>query len=325
VAVLALGMGAIGAASVVLITSILSFLISSAVIARRIGPPRWRPDRHIWARTFLPASSFFVIAILLTLENMLGPLLLSRAYGPVAVGTYTAAATLINLLQILPISFRKAVLPLMAQAYATRRAQAVRIMGQSLRLLLATTLFLAITASLLAAPVLQVLYRGEFAGASSVFILLVWAFVFTACAIPHGRMIVVANHQGRFILFHVLSLLINLGLVLWWMPTMGAQGVALATLLSSAFLFFAGMVYVVQSIERWPVETVLRGPLIAGALMLAVVLGLQELHVPLLLAMLPGWCLYGLVLWELRVFSMDDMRLLRQFIRRQRTTVLDST
>jgi O-antigen/teichoic acid export membrane protein len=266
-----------------------------------------------------------VIAVLLTLENMIGPLLLSFSYGPVAVGSYTAAATLINLLNILPISFRKAVLPLMSQAYTTTRKQAVRIMAQSLRLLLATTLFIAITASLLASPVLTLLYRGEFADATPVFIMLVWAFVFTTCSIPHGRMIVVANHQGRFILFHVASLLINLGLVLLLMPTMAVQAVALATLVSSAFIFVAGILYVLRYIERWPVDTVLRGPLIAGALMLAVAWTLHMLHVPLILAILPGWCVYGVVLWALRVFSVDDMRLLRQFIRRQQATVLDST
>lgn len=324
-AVLAMGVGAVGAASVVLTTSILSFLIYSGIIARRLSPPCWRPDWHIWAQSFFPASSFFVIAVLLTLENMIGPLLLSFSYGPVAVGSYTAAATLINLLNILPISFRKAVLPLMSQAYTTTRKQAVRIMAQSLRLLLATTLFIAITASLLASPVLTLLYRGEFADATPVFIMLVWAFVFTTCSIPHGRMIVVANHQGRFILFHVASLLINLGLVLLLMPTMAVQAVALATLVSSAFIFVAGILYVLRYIERWPVDTVLRGPLIAGALMLAVAWTLHMLHVPLILAILPGWCVYGVVLWALRVFSVDDMRLLRQFIRRQQATVLDST
>ncbi len=323
--VLASGLDAIGAASVVLIISILSFLIYSAVIARYIAPPRWKPDWQVWTTFFWSASSFFIIAILLTLESVIGPLLLSRVHGTVAVGVYAAATSLINLLQILPISFRQAVLPLMSHAYTHAREQATRIMAQSLRLLLTTTVFIAITASLLAAPALNLLYGGKFADATPVFITLVWTFLFATCSIPHGRMIVVANHQGRFILFHLLSLALNFTLVLLLMPTMVVLGVALATLASSSFIFFAGLIYVQAYIERWPVGSVLWRPLVAGILMLSVAWLLHVLRLPLVVTLVSSWGVYAVAIWGLRVFSADDVRLLQQVFRRRQAPVLDST
>lgn len=317
VVVLALGGGATGAASVVLATSMLTFLAYAAIIARRIGPPRWHPDWRIWRQSLRPAGSFFVIALLLTLEHVLGPLLLSRLHGMVAVGVYSAAANLINLLRILPTSFRQAILPLMAQAATTSRHEALRMMAQSLRLLLTATLFLTINLSLLAPPLLTLLYKGRFVEATPVFITLVWAFLFTTCAIPHGRMIVVVNHQGRFIPFHLMSLVLNLALVLVLLPLLGVYGVALATLASSCFIFVAGVVYVQRHVKRWPVGLLLRGPLTAGALMLVGVWALQLAHLPLALALPGGWLIYGAALWGLRVFSLEDVRLLQRLIRRR--------
>jgi O-antigen/teichoic acid export membrane protein len=322
--VLALGGGAMGAAGAVLATSIISFILYTAIVARRIAPPQWKPDWHIWTRSFLPAGSFFIIAILLTLENALGPLLLSRYYGPVAVGVYSAASNLINILNMLPTSFRQAILPLMTSAYVQAQEQAIRILSQSLRMLLTITLFLGVNASLIAAPLLGIVYQGKFADAAPVFIALIWAFTFTTCAIPHGRMIVVTNHQGMFIPFHFVSMVLNLVLSLLLMRTMAVLGVALATMASSFFIFLAGLVYVQLRIQRWPVARVIRGPVVAAILMMAGVWVLHMMHVPLLLAMLPGWLIYGGALWGLRVFSLDDIRLIQQFIRRRRA-VLDST
>lgn len=315
--VLGMGQGAVQASLVVLAASFLALVLHNRVVSQRIGPPVWSLDWNVWSRFFAPAVVFYLISVFITIEASAGPLLLSLRYDPVAVGTYAAAANLIALLNIVPLSFRQAILPILTSIYASTPEQAVRVVAQSLRLLLITTLLIALSLSFLVDLLVPILYQGHFTEAIPVLITLIWGFVFTCCAIPHGRLIVVANHQNVFVPLHFTSMAINLLLTLLLLPAYGVMGVAVANLVSTAFIFLAGVVYVQLRLQRWPVARAVRGPLVAAALLLVSALLLRMVHVPLLLALGTGWILYGVTLWGLRVLSHEDVRWLQQLVRRR--------
>jgi O-antigen/teichoic acid export membrane protein len=313
---LALGTGAVGAGSVVLATSLASLVLHGWVVSRRIGQPSWQIDWHLWRRYRNPAIVFCLIAISMTLEGVQDTLLLSRLYGPVAVGIYAAATNLISILNILPQGLRQAILPVMSQFYMQGRDHALRLMGQSLRLVLALVLLIGLSATLLSDYGLQLLYQGRFAAAAPVLITLTWAFVFTCCAIPNARLIVAAGHQNVFVPVHVVSMLVNLGLNLALQPRFGAQGAAWARLASSALVCLFGIIYVQLRIQRWPIGGLVRGPLAAVVAALICAAALQAAQVSPLVVLGLAWLIYGAGLWSMRVFNLDDLRRLRQFMRR---------
>jgi O-antigen/teichoic acid export membrane protein len=314
---LALGSGAVGAGSVVLVTSLASLVLHGWAVSRRIGPPSWRLDRQLWRRYQTPAIVFCLIAICMTLEGVQDTLLLSRLYGPAAVGIYAAAANLISILNILPQGLRQAILPVMAQLYTQSHDLALRLVGQSLRLVVVLTLLIGLSATLVGDYGLQLLYNGRFVGAAPVLITLIWAFVFATCAIPNARLIVVAGRQNVFVPVHVVSMLLNLGLNLALQPQLGAQGAAWARLASSALVCLFGMIYVQLRIQRWPIASQVRGPLAAVAAALICAAALQVFQLPPLVLLGVSWVVYGTGLLSLRVFNLEDLRRLREFVRRR--------
>ncbi|MFL5807778.1 MAG: flippase [Roseiflexaceae bacterium] len=314
---LALGSGAVGAAIVVLITSIASLILHGAVVAQRIGAPRWKLEWSLLLRYLGPAASFCLIAIFMTLDGLQDTLLLSRNYGPITVGVYAAATNMLSILSILPQGLRQAILPVMTKMYMQGPDSAVRLVGQSLRIVLVVALLIALSATLMSEYVLNLLYHGRFAAATPVLIILVWAFVFTCCAIPSARLIVVVGRQSVFLPATFISMLLNLGLNLFLQPRIGVQGAALARLASAVLLCLFGMVYVQRHIQHWPIGSVVRGPLAAVAAALLCAVALQMAQAPILAVLGVCWLVYGAGLWGLRVFNHEDLGRLRQFVRRR--------
>jgi len=314
---LALGSGAVGAGSVVLATSLTSLALHAWVVTRRIASPSWGFDRQLWRRYRKPAIVFCLIAICMTLEGVQDTLLLSRLYGPIAVGSYAAAANLISILNILPQGLRQAILPVMTQFYMQSRDYALRLVGQSLRLVLVLTLLIGLSATLVGDYVLRLLYHGRFVGAAPVLITLVWAFALATCAIPNARLIVAAGRQNIYVPVHVVSMLLNLGLNLILQPRLGAQGAAWARLASAALVCLFGIIYVQVRIQRWPIGGVVRGPLAAVVAALIGAAALKSLELPPLVLLGAGWLIYGAGLWSMRVVNLEDLRRIRQFVRRR--------
>ncbi len=318
--VLMQGHGASGAAMVVLAASITSLVLHATIVSWRIGPPCWRLDRELWRIYFRPASVFFVIAIATTVEGTQDSLLLSRLYGPAIVGVYAAATGLISILNILPQGFRQAVLPVLTDVYTNARDKTIPIVAQSLNLILTLTLLISLTLTLAIDDILSILYHGRFATAGPVFVTLVWAFVLMCCAIPNARLIVVAGKQDVYVPIHIISMLLNLGLNLWLQPWLNVQGAALARLASASLICGFGIIYVQMRIQRWPVVHIIVRPLAAAGTALIIMISLRMLHVPLWLTLPVGWGIYGGMIWQLRVFSAENVRWMHQLMRRRVVT-----
>lgn len=319
--ILAFGGTALGAAVTVLAASLLSLTLYGWVVATRCVPPHWRLDLNLLRTYFRPALTFYLLAVFMMLEGVQDTLLLSRTHGPQAVAAYGAATNIIVALNILPHSFRQAVLPIMARLYTNARDQVIHIVAHSLRLLLTGTLLISLSLTIMIEPILSTLYRGHYANAASVFVTLVCAFVFSSCAIPNARLIIVSGQQGIFVPLHLVSMLLNLALNLVLQPYFGAQGAAFSRLASAGLVCLFVTVYVQWRVQRWPILSVVQGPIVACAVAFSIMVVLQHLHVALPVVLVGSWLTYGLGLWALRVLNTQDMRQLVRFFRPVRRSV----
>jgi O-antigen/teichoic acid export membrane protein len=302
------GGGALASAWIVLVTSIVSCLCYLWLIQKSFGWPRCSLDHTFWrvnARAELP---LLLIALMSTVEGSFDALLLSRSGNAVLVGVYAAAAGVLNILLMLPQTYRQIILPIMTTWYYTLRERAFTIYVQSIRVLLVLSLLISASLTLVADHILPFLYHNEFLPAISVFQILVWSFVFSSINVPNGRLMLTAGRQLASVPIQVSSMVLNIALNVALQPMLGPQGAAIARVASTALFFIWSFVFVQRNIYAADVWSVAAAPIGAVLCMIVATLGLRWLNVHWLLALASGWVAYVIALVAFRGISPAELR-----------------
>lgn len=317
------GGDAVAAAWIVLITSIAACLGYLWIIQRSFGWPRCSFDREFWrlnARAELP---LLLVALMATVEGSFDALMLSRGDNALMVGIYAAATGILNVLLMLPQTYRQIILPIMTSWYYTLRERAYTIYVQSGRVLLIVALFISASLTLVADQILPILYHNQFLPAISVIQILVWSFVFSSINVPNGRLMLVAGRQVASVPIQVGSVVLNIALNLILQPTLGPQGAAIARVASTALFFIWSFVYVQRHIYAANVWSIAAAPIGAVLCMLAVTLGLRWLNIHWILALASGWVVYVVALLAFRGVSLAELRgLIALGLRRDAQTIV---
>jgi O-antigen/teichoic acid export membrane protein len=306
--ILLAGGDALASAWIVLGTSIVSCLGYLWLIQKSFGWPRCSFDRAFWmvnARAELP---LLLIALMSTVEGSFDALLLSRSGNAVLVGVYAAATGILNVLLMLPQTYRQIILPIMTTWYHTLRERAFTIYVQSGRVMLILSLLLSASLTLVADQLLPILYHNEFLAAISVTQILVWSFVFTSITVPNGRLILTAGRQAVSVPIQVGSVVLNIALNVSLQPVLGPQGAAIARVASTALVFVWSFVYVQVNIYAADIWSAAAAPIGAALCLIGATLGLRWLGVHWLLALAAGWMAYAIALVAFRGISPAELR-----------------
>jgi len=186
---------------------------------------------HNWAFHWPDVRAVFAASVMLAVLGLLGMfyqkaglLLLSTLGGATLTGLYSSALRVVEAAKLVHLATLTALYPRMAQP---RAAGAVRL---SFWLLLAWALALALGLSLLALPVVNLLYGVAFASAAPILSILAWTLVpYTVNAFL--SLAFIASHQPRTVGWALTVSLIGLGFFsLFWIPAYGLSGAAWAVL-----------------------------------------------------------------------------------------------
>lgn len=207
---------------------------------------RWGFDRRRAAelvRTSLPlaVSGFFVIGLMQADRIMLGGMA-----GEHEAGLYAAASLLSAPWYTVPVIIGASVAPTLTELHEHRRSDYERKLGEVFAGTTALSLAIGAAVSLLAAPLIGLIFGSAFDGAAPVLVIHVWTGVFVAHVSIRTRALLIED-RGRVILaLSGLTLLANVALNALLIPRGAALGAATASLLSWALaaavlpLLFAG-------------------------------------------------------------------------------------
>ena len=186
-------------------------------------------------RRLLSASWPLILSGLANAINLrVDQLMLGTMIGPEAVGTYAAAARLSEVWYFVPVAIAASVFPAMVRAHAGQRGRFQAWMSRLYDLMVALALPIAVGVSLLSAQLTFVLYGSGYANSGPILAIHVWAgpFVFLGAALSRW---LIAEDRLRFSLVrHGAGALVNLGLNLALIPSLGGVGAAISTLVSYA-------------------------------------------------------------------------------------------
>ena len=226
-----------------------------------------------------------------------------------SVGVYTAAATIVTALALLPQGIRTAVFPVLARRFRQDPASIGTVYLRVFKHLLVMALPIAAGISLLAGPIIDLIYPQEFEAAASVLRILVWSIVFYSLNILNSRVLIINNDQRLIARYLVVSLALNAALNVLLIPRLGLNGAAIAKVVASAAVFTQSEMATRRILSMPPLWRVSMRPALACALMSGLVLLSADLSLWLRIGI--GGLVYFVSILALGVLSAKELTLWR--------------
>jgi len=210
------------------------------------------------------ASVYFYIDAVM-IRPLLGAGAAGHGTGEVAVAHYTAAYRLMTFVLMLPVLFSQVVFPVFSRLWASGPARVRPFFLRTTSFLAALGLLFPATIGLLQHDIMALIYPPDYApGAASLGILSL-AIVFVFCAYPHVLLLLAAGHQRLMMRISIGGAALNVALNLWWVPRMGIEGAAWATVVTELFVLSCAAVSVWRRTGlRYTPRVLLRPLLCAG-------------------------------------------------------------
>ncbi len=270
-----------------------------------------------WKRMLRAALPFGTAAVLVMLYYWNGSAVLSKLSGDEAVGIYNAAFRLVLGMSLVASAFAGAMYPVMSRLFVLDATRLGQVFTRSLRYMLLLAVPLGVLGSVLARPVVLMLYGVGYRAAVPVLIILSWWLAFVHLNCLSGHYFLSINRPKTLMLQTAASLGVDVGLNFLLIPRLGPVGAALAVLGAEA-VGFAILVWRQSSTAGH-----LHGGLLASSLVRS--LGAALATAPLVwlaarwhalagLAVATAGYIGGLV--ALRGFDAGDLATLKSMIRR---------
>lgn len=190
-----------------------------------------------WARARILLSQGWVIylgSIFAVLYMKIDQVMLKWLVGPEEVGVYAVAAQLSEAWYFLPIAIVASVFPKLIQLHESTPERFNERLQQLFDLLFMLAVLVACAVTLLADPLIGLLFGAAYQGAAPMLTIHVWAGVFIFMRALFSRWILIENALMFSLVTQGLGALVNVLLNALLIPRYHGEGAALATLISYA-------------------------------------------------------------------------------------------
>ena len=309
VAVLFVGFRLTGLTVVYVVGSVLALVMAWTQFVRHHHRPAVAIDiRRSWQR-IVEGAPFFVPSLIASAGSKVGIMILAGVSGDAAVGLYGAASGLVERLLIIPDGICSAFYPTMIGLYQRSPQEAGQLFRKFFFYLLLLGLPIAVGTTLLAGPILALVYGRGFAdGARILQILAWWTFATFASSLQFWTL--GAIHRERVGgLIAIGATVTNVLLSAILIPVYGATGAAAATLGSAllSFVLATGVLsrcLAVRLVDPRQLAKVV----VAVAMMALVCWWLRHANVALVVA--AGAAVYACAVWGFGIIDTADIQVL---------------
>jgi O-antigen/teichoic acid export membrane protein len=268
-AVLLLGWGVVGLAALAVPLTLLT-QIPMQIVIRRVAPDLrfgWRGAQRRLVSTVASFSfALFVSNSAGVVKTKTDEVVIAGALPLASVAPYSIARRLSELPTILTYQFVRVLLPLASELHGARQAERIRALYvASMRVTLALFIPVATALMVLAGPFLDAWVGPRYAGDADVAVILLAAAMLDMAMWPAASLLQGTNGHRLLAIFGSASALLNLGLSIALVRSVGVVGVALGTLVAAA-LEVAVVVPFAMRRYAIPAGTMVREALVPGLL-----------------------------------------------------------
>ncbi len=299
-------------AATIVAAIILSFLVSKTINWHRLSL-----DFKL-GRSMLQSGYAFGISTLLLMGSFhVDIFVLKYLKGATDVALFQLPYTIILRLSIIPVSFITALFPILSRLSdpsGLGREKLKNTVIQAYKFLLVISLLIVFLGMNFADEIILILAGTKFLKASISFQILIWLIIFSFNDFLQSLTLVALDKQRLLIIQNVICLIVNLMLDLALVPWYGYIGACIATLIAFGIRFLTGFMFISKSITGIPICTMMLKPILSFLVAGFFVLYFSESNI--VYVSLLGIILYLLIIFIARIFTFEELRLLRENIGR---------
>ncbi len=233
VAIILSDKGIIFFAFVLVLESALYAVLYIFFYTRHFGSIRaWRVNQATMAELFYDSLPLLLSTVSILIYARIDQVMLRHYIDATAVGIYDAAVRLSDAWYIIPNILLGSLFPALVNARKNPGSSyRMRIKHLSL-VLFVSSIVVAIPTSLFAEEIISVLYGASYEGSSTVLTIYIWSLAGFSLGQLMNMFLIAENYSSIYLVSSIVTVLINVGLNIVFIPLWGVNGAAFATLVS---------------------------------------------------------------------------------------------
>jgi O-antigen/teichoic acid export membrane protein len=303
-------------AMVYLISSIICLVFGFIICIWKFILPKIEIDTGLWKFLIVEAIPLTLASIFLLIAFKVDTVLLLIINGDEAVGYYNAAYGLMTALMFLPSVYVLAIFPLLSQLHVSSKDLLKRSYEKSFKYLIILGLPIAVGTTLIAGPIILLIYKSAFTPSIIALQILIWSIPIIFVNYIIGTAINSINKQGQMVKSTFIVMAMNIILNLLLLPKYGYVAASVITVLTelASFLFW----YHILNVNGYKLSLprILIKPVIASLVMGLSIVLMNMLGLNLIIVITLAVIIYFGVLYILKTFSEEDISLFKQVIGR---------
>lgn len=281
-----------------------------------VGTKPTAPTPQIWKKLLRQSIPFGIIGFTLGLSYKFDSVLLNIYRGDTETGYYNAAYSLVFSTVILSNIVNTALYPSMTRQAASEPHTLSKIYERALRYLLILSLPIAIGGATLADQIVPFLFGIEYAAAISILQIVIWVVPLMFASEFLGYIVVISGKESQIARAIMISTGFNVLLNFLLIPRFGVWSAAIMTLLTEIVLVSQYLWMLRDTLRYFNGYHVLLRPLVAALLMGGIAFLLHGV-LPLLLNVAIGVVVYAILLFVLKVLSIEEVKFFRSLGQRK--------
>lgn len=245
-AVVAAGLGVTPILGALLVSEVVGLLVVYR-LARPLVTFRVHADVVQWGRLLRSAAPLAVAMLLTAVVNRIDFVMLERMVSLEAVGLYSAAYRITNMLEKFPLFVMVTLFPIMSRLAAADPARLRDVYRKAVARLVLLGLPLGTAVTLTAPRLLALVFGDEYSVAGGALQFLVWSTVCLYVALVGGNLLISVGRERDSLLALVAGAAVNVGLNFLLIPRRGIEGAAIATAVSFAVI----LILTLTAVERY--------------------------------------------------------------------------
>lgn len=270
---------------------------------------------HLWRSLLVKSIPLGLSIIFVSIYYNLGSVMLSFWKNDQTVGWYNADSKLILLLITFINLYYSAAYPVISRLMKPQADEAQRIVHITSKFMIVALIPVAAGATILAHPLLNLLYGAEFTPGAPALQVLIWTTLIMSVGTMYGFTLIAAGKRSTYMWGVAIGALVNVIVNAALIPRFSAVGAALGTVIAE----FTVLIFMYVAMNRmifWsPLLQYLPKPLFAGACMAALLWFLPYQNVLVLIAIGAGAYLAVLVL--VRGVTRDELIAIRSLFQKE--------
>jgi O-antigen/teichoic acid export membrane protein len=284
------------------------------IFVNHFGKPRFRIKISTLKEFIKSALPIGFSILMIQIVHYIDTLMLGFMKSTEQVGHYSAAYKIIMILLTAVWCYQDAVFPVISNYYKTSLDSLKKIQSYSTKVMLTLTLPLSIGGTILAKPIMHLIYGGKYAPGVVALQILIWTVVVGSLHGVYVRGLIACDRQNKRLIIAIVHAFIVIALNFVFIPLFGLIGAAIVTV-SAEFLVIFLSYREFSKIVRVPFHSYIFKPLFASSIMvLFLYWGLKWLNFNLFLSIFGGGMIYFISLYLMRGITSEDIRIIQYAI-----------